>query len=167
METEEESEERKKRRLAALVDKTGAILRQLQSSLAVLMQSSGVGADQQEGDQGSLPGVIEQPKSLQDIELRDYQVHGLRWLVSLWRNRLPGGILADEMGLGKTIQVRVRGIPSAVAAFRTHRPTGAYEHFICCWWAGHLAPLPPARGAQRRGPAPARRSPLRAVQLGE
>ena len=36
--------------------------------------------------------------------LRDYQLVGLQWLVSLYNNRL-NGILADEMGLGKTVQV--------------------------------------------------------------
>ncbi|ORZ36880.1 SNF2 family N-terminal domain-domain-containing protein [Catenaria anguillulae PL171] len=36
-------------------------------------------------------------------KLKDYQVRGLEWMVSLYNNRL-NGILADEMGLGKTIQ---------------------------------------------------------------
>ena len=35
--------------------------------------------------------------------LKDYQVKGLQWMISLYNNRL-NGILADEMGLGKTIQ---------------------------------------------------------------
>ena len=35
--------------------------------------------------------------------LKEYQVKGLEWLVSLYNNNL-NGILADEMGLGKTIQ---------------------------------------------------------------
>jgi ATP-dependent DNA helicase len=35
--------------------------------------------------------------------LRDYQVEGVQWLISLFENGL-NGILADEMGLGKTIQ---------------------------------------------------------------
>ena len=38
--------------------------------------------------------------------LREYQMVGLQWLVSLYNNRL-NGILADEMGLGKTVQVCV------------------------------------------------------------
>ena len=37
--------------------------------------------------------------------LREYQMVGLQWLVSLYNNRL-NGILADEMGLGKTVQAR-------------------------------------------------------------
>lgn len=36
-------------------------------------------------------------------KLREYQVQGLNWLVSLHENNLSG-ILADEMGLGKTLQ---------------------------------------------------------------
>lgn len=35
--------------------------------------------------------------------LKEYQIKGLEWLVSLYNNNL-NGILADEMGLGKTIQ---------------------------------------------------------------
>jgi SWI/SNF-related matrix-associated actin-dependent regulator of chromatin subfamily A protein 2/4 len=35
--------------------------------------------------------------------LKQYQIQGLEWLVSLYNNHL-NGILADEMGLGKTIQ---------------------------------------------------------------
>jgi SNF2 family DNA or RNA helicase len=36
-------------------------------------------------------------------DLKEYQLAGLQWLVSLYNNNL-NGILADEMGLGKTIQ---------------------------------------------------------------
>lgn len=38
-----------------------------------------------------------------DGKLRDYQIQGLNWLISLYENKLSG-ILADEMGLGKTLQ---------------------------------------------------------------
>ena len=47
--------------------------------------------------------VTEQPKLLVGGKLKDYQVKGLQWMVSLFNNHL-NGILADEMGLGKTIQ---------------------------------------------------------------
>ncbi|TPX66244.1 hypothetical protein SpCBS45565_g04602 [Spizellomyces sp. 'palustris'] len=47
--------------------------------------------------------VSEQPGILVGGRLKDYQVKGLQWMVSLYNNRL-NGILADEMGLGKTIQ---------------------------------------------------------------
>ena len=35
--------------------------------------------------------------------MREYQVHGLNWMISLYENGL-NGILADEMGLGKSLQ---------------------------------------------------------------
>lgn len=47
--------------------------------------------------------IKEQPTLLQGGQLKSYQLQGLRWLVSLYTNKL-NGILADEMGLGKTIQ---------------------------------------------------------------
>jgi len=43
------------------------------------------------------------PSFIQTGEMRDYQVAGLNWLVSLHENGISG-ILADEMGLGKTLQ---------------------------------------------------------------
>ncbi|XP_057957466.1 chromatin structure-remodeling complex protein SYD-like isoform X2 [Malania oleifera] len=48
--------------------------------------------------------IAEQPTCLEGGKLREYQMNGLRWLVSLYNNHL-NGILADEMGLGKTVQV--------------------------------------------------------------
>ncbi|GFR46138.1 hypothetical protein Agub_g7654 [Astrephomene gubernaculifera] len=36
-------------------------------------------------------------------EMRDYQLKGVAWLISLYKNGV-NGILADEMGLGKTLQ---------------------------------------------------------------
>ncbi|CAI9299634.1 unnamed protein product [Lactuca saligna] len=48
--------------------------------------------------------VAEQPATLIGGKLREYQMNGLRWLLSLYNNHL-NGILADEMGLGKTVQV--------------------------------------------------------------
>lgn len=47
--------------------------------------------------------IDEQPSTLCGGTLKEYQMAGLRWLVSLHNNNL-NGILADEMGLGKTIQ---------------------------------------------------------------
>lgn len=43
-----------------------------------------------------------QPKMLKGGELKEYQMAGLQWLVSLYNNNL-NGILADEMGLGEII----------------------------------------------------------------
>ncbi|GAB6025095.1 putative global transcription activator SNF2L2 [Chamberlinius hualienensis] len=47
--------------------------------------------------------IYEQSTLLVNGKLKEYQIHGLEWLVSLYNNNL-NGILADEMGLGKTIQ---------------------------------------------------------------
>jgi len=47
--------------------------------------------------------ITEQPSILTGGTLKEYQLKGLQWMVSLYNNRL-NGILADEMGLGKTIQ---------------------------------------------------------------
>lgn len=48
--------------------------------------------------------VVRQPSMLRAGTLRDYQLVGLQWMLSLYNNKL-NGILADEMGLGKTVQV--------------------------------------------------------------
>ena len=47
--------------------------------------------------------IESQPSTLTFGQLKEYQISGLQWLVSLYNNKL-NGILADEMGLGKTIQ---------------------------------------------------------------
>lgn len=51
--------------------------------------------------------ITDQPTMLRPpngAKLREYQIVGLQWMVSLYNNHL-NGILADEMGLGKTVQV--------------------------------------------------------------
>lgn len=40
---------------------------------------------------------------MMNVEMRDYQLKGVKWLISLFNNGL-NGILADQMGLGKTVQ---------------------------------------------------------------
>ena len=47
--------------------------------------------------------VKEQATNLVGGTLKEYQLKGLQWMISLYNNNL-NGILADEMGLGKTIQ---------------------------------------------------------------
>jgi ATP-dependent helicase STH1/SNF2 len=47
--------------------------------------------------------VTEQANMLVGGTLKEYQLKGLQWMLSLYNNNL-NGILADEMGLGKTIQ---------------------------------------------------------------
>ncbi len=45
----------------------------------------------------------ESPSYIKNGKLRDYQIRGLNWMISLYENGI-NGILADEMGLGKTLQ---------------------------------------------------------------
>lgn len=58
--------------------------------------------EEEEMEESASSFLTESP-SYVDGKLRDYQLQGLNWLISLYENRLSG-ILADEMGLGKTLQ---------------------------------------------------------------
>ncbi|KAF1825395.1 chromatin remodelling complex ATPase chain ISW1 [Dissoconium aciculare CBS 342.82] len=55
----------------------------------------------QEGEQAQT--IFRESPSYIQGQMRDYQVAGLNWLISLHENGISG-ILADEMGLGKTLQ---------------------------------------------------------------
>ncbi|RYO79478.1 hypothetical protein DL766_006221 [Monosporascus sp. MC13-8B] len=57
--------------------------------------------DEREG--GSAETVFRESPSFINGTMRDYQIAGLNWLISLHENGISG-ILADEMGLGKTLQ---------------------------------------------------------------
>ena len=59
----------------------------------------------EEEDAGTLTRLAAQPSCLAGggFALRDYQLDGLNWMISLNETGI-NGILADEMGLGKTIQ---------------------------------------------------------------
>ena len=46
--------------------------------------------------------------------MRDYQLKGVKWMISLYQSGLSG-ILADQMGLGKTVQT---------IGFLSHLPEG-------------------------------------------
>jgi SNF2 family DNA or RNA helicase len=63
-----------------------------------------VGGDKLYDAAHSLEHEIQLPHLLSPPGLRSYQVTGLKWMTSLYKNHL-NGILADEMGLGKTVQV--------------------------------------------------------------
>ncbi|EDQ85471.1 uncharacterized protein MONBRDRAFT_29199 [Monosiga brevicollis MX1] len=85
------------------------------ATLAAAAESSNAGASEEvkAGAEAALKAkfdahvvqedIEEQPTILVGGKLKPYQMYGLRWLVSLYNNRI-NGILADEMGLGKTIQ---------------------------------------------------------------
>jgi len=55
----------------------------------------------------SPPKSFNRPRSLGDVELKDYQIKGIEWMQSLYSQRhyRTGCLLADDMGLGKTLQV--------------------------------------------------------------
>jgi hypothetical protein len=71
--------------------------------------------------------------------LRDYQLKGVKWLISLWSNGL-NGILADQMGLGKTVRTprRTAACTPPFANTRLAMPAGFCGHGRSC--------LPPALG---------------------
>ncbi|KAH6690497.1 SNF2 family domain-containing protein [Plectosphaerella plurivora] len=58
---------------------------------------------QDEKHGGSAETVFRESPSYIQGQMRDYQVAGLNWMISLHENGISG-ILADEMGLGKTLQ---------------------------------------------------------------
>ncbi|KIJ19572.1 hypothetical protein PAXINDRAFT_108979 [Paxillus involutus ATCC 200175] len=62
-----------------------------------------------------------QPSLITGATLKDYQLEGVEWMVSLDKNGVSG-ILADEMGLGKTLQT---------IAFNAHlRELGHFRPFL-------------------------------------
>ncbi|CDO74808.1 hypothetical protein BN946_scf185001.g56 [Trametes cinnabarina] len=65
--------------------------------------------------------ITQQPSILVGGTLKEYQLKGLQWMVSLYNNKL-NGILADEMGLGKTIQT----ISLITYLIETKRKPGPY-----------------------------------------
>ncbi|KAJ3072446.1 hypothetical protein HDU98_003571 [Podochytrium sp. JEL0797] len=66
-------------------------------------ESGGAGVDYYAVAHKIKEKVEKQSSLLVGGQLKDYQIKGLEWMISLYNNRL-NGILADEMGLGKTIQ---------------------------------------------------------------
>jgi ATP-dependent helicase STH1/SNF2 len=104
-------------RITHLLKQTSAYLDGLAAAVAKQQNESGVvqSAEDEEDEDGESKvdyyavahrineEVTEQPNLLVGGKLKDYQVKGLQWMVSLFNNHL-NGILADEMGLGKTIQ---------------------------------------------------------------
>jgi SWI/SNF-related matrix-associated actin-dependent regulator of chromatin subfamily A member 5 len=62
-----------------------------------------INANEYEDDEQAITHFTESPWYIKGGEMRDYQVRGLNWMISLFENGI-NGILADEMGLGKTLQ---------------------------------------------------------------
>ncbi|CAF0763735.1 unnamed protein product [Didymodactylos carnosus] len=59
--------------------------------------------DAKDSEKPDITRFDESPWFVKGGEMRDYQVRGLNWMISLYENGI-NGILADEMGLGKTLQ---------------------------------------------------------------
>lgn len=103
----------KNQRLETLLGKTDAYMAKIKGLLAKRKdEEPGGGAPGASADRNqhyfdtahSVAEEVKQPTILTGGDLKTYQMIGLKWLVSLYNNKL-NGILADEMGLGKTIQV--------------------------------------------------------------
>lgn len=118
-------------RISHLLKQTDGFLSQLAASVKAQQRSAGQtygDAQEEESDPEDLDGsedeeggtggkkidyyevahkvkeeVTKQASILVGGTLKDYQIKGLQWMISLYNNNL-NGILADEMGLGKTIQ---------------------------------------------------------------
>lgn len=106
----------KNTRLLELLDQTDKYLRELgavvkeervRSGIVEYENSAGgengVRQDYYEIAHAIKEDVLSQPSLLVGGTLKEYQLQGIQWMLSLYNNRL-NGILADEMGLGKTIQ---------------------------------------------------------------
>ena len=134
LETPQEAEMRKQKRIKALLGRTERILKGLEEEMQKHIKESranpseegGEEEDDEEGEgvpkedktdkeggkgkendkpqPGGAGAPVVQPSMLENVVLRDYQSVGLSWLLSLYRNK-TNGILGDEMGLGKTLQV--------------------------------------------------------------
>ena len=104
----------------------------------------------------TLPDDVVQPNHLTGT-LKDYQMKGLQWLVSLYNSHL-NGILADEMGLGKTIQA------IALLAWLWENRNDPGPHLVCAplgtlpnWKAEFEKWLPVFNVVQYKGPPQVRK----------
>ncbi|KAL8615035.1 SWI/SNF-related matrix-associated actin-dependent regulator of chromatin subfamily A member 5 [Nucella lapillus] len=65
------------------------------------------------------------PSFVKTGDMRDYQVRGLNWMISLYENGI-NGILADEMGLGKTLQT------ISLLGYMKHYRNISSPHLVIC-----------------------------------
>ncbi|KAK9447087.1 SNF2 family N-terminal domain-containing protein [Limtongia smithiae] len=77
--------------------------------------------DEKEDGPATHTTTFRQPSLITGGVLKDFQLAGVEWLVSLYENGL-NGILADEMGLGKTLQT--------IAFIAFLREKGIYGPFL-------------------------------------
>ncbi|KAI9791982.1 MAG: hypothetical protein M1816_003251 [Peltula sp. TS41687] len=114
-------------RITHLLKQTNGFLKQLAASVRQQQRNAAErydnkafdedNSEDEEGDEGEDSAKVDyyevahrnkeeiraQPDILVGGTLKEYQIKGLQWMISLYNNNL-NGILADEMGLGKTIQ---------------------------------------------------------------
>ncbi|KAK6201175.1 SNF2 family N-terminal domain-containing protein [Scheffersomyces amazonensis] len=93
----------KKRRKLGRGAKKSSAQRDITSMLTTKISDSTKSAKQAIEQSQATTATMIQPKLITGGKLKDYQLDGLEWLVTLYENGL-NGILADEMGLGKTLQ---------------------------------------------------------------
>eukprot|EP00961_Rhodomonas_salina_P021536 289285-Rhodomonas_salina.1 len=117
--------------LNTLLQRAAAYSTFLRERLQQSQQEAQQSVAKEGGSEGGVPEKDardpRQPKLVTGGTLRDYQVDGVQWLISLYENGL-NGILADEMGLGKTIQVGAIGLCARSAmcgTYRAYRVAGA------------------------------------------
>ena len=118
-------DERKFKQLDALLDQTTIYSQFLSEQMDTLEEEEGGasgrspnGANGKRGTDGKSTTLGKRKKMSEQEELeatkkmlplmeggsmRDYQLKGVKWMISLYQNGL-NGILADQMGLGKTVQ---------------------------------------------------------------
>eukprot|EP01080_Neovahlkampfia_damariscottae_P009826 gene9826-2148_t len=88
--------------------------------------------------------ITTQPSMLKGGNLKEYQIQGLQWMVSLYNNHL-NGILADELGLGKTIQtisliVHLMEYKNNPGPFMVIAPLSTLDNWLIEFqkWAPHI-----------------------------
>ncbi|KAK9371107.1 SNF2 family N-terminal domain-containing protein [Lipomyces kononenkoae] len=111
--------------------------------------------------------VTRQPNILVGGTLKEYQIKGLQWMVSLYNNNL-NGILADEMGLGKTIQT----ISLITYLIETKQQLGPYLVIVPLstltnWTLEFEKWAPSVKKVVYKGPPLARKAQQNAIRSGE
>ena len=110
------------------------------------------------------PSIQQELLPLIKGEMRDYQLKGVKWLISLYQNGL-NGILADQMGLGKTVQT---------IGFLSHlKSKGVHGPFLVVGplstlpnWVAEVERWTPSIGAVLYHGTKEERADLRAARLG-
>ncbi|KAF9222210.1 hypothetical protein BS17DRAFT_784014 [Gyrodon lividus] len=109
-----------RKRAPRKAQKRARVADELEDDIPVSAHKAAKPASATENDPEPRPNFL-QPSLITGAKLKDYQLEGVEWMVSLDKNGVSG-ILADEMGLGKTIQT---------IAFNAHlRELGHFRPFL-------------------------------------